>query len=782
MNDGLRSYPDGGEFTGTIGDTRQDSDPAWPVPPTPPDGAPNIMFIVLDDLGYAQLGCYSGLGGRIRTPHLDSLAAGGLRYRNFHTTALCSPTRAALLTGRNHHSVGAGVIMERATGFPGYNGRLPHDSAMVPKVLGQHGYATYCLGKWHLTPDEHNGPTGPFDRWPLGHGFQRFYGFLPGETDQWHPDLWADNHRVDPPATDSSGDSYHLSVDLADTAITWLNEHHTIDPSRPFFLHFATGAPHSPHHAPQDIIDSYAGMFDDGWDAIREETFAHQLELGVVPPGTDLPPRNQGVRAWDSLSDVERRVYTRQMEVYAAFVEHTDAQIGRVLDHLRATDVFDDTLIFFLSDNGASAEGGTHGLLSEITYFNGLTETLDDMVDALDDWGGPTTYPHYAAGWAYAGSTPQKWYKSFVHEGGTRDPMIVSWPNRIAPSQYGDVRDQFHHVVDIATTIYELIGIEPPSSVNGIEQRELEGTSLAYTFDEPDAPTRKDRQYFEMFAHRAIWKDGWKAVTMHPARGAALRIGDPDLEIRMGRFDEDVWELYHLADDFSEAHDLAVEHPEKLAELQRQWWEDARRYNVLPLDDRVVERSAEARPRIVAKRDVYRFTSPIRLVRSVSPSVINRDHHLRAKIDVPDDGASGVLISNGGMQGGYTLCLDEAGHFVYVSNYLGHEVTVVRSPEPVPPGHVVCEMAWSKTGPFAGDVALTIGGDPVAGGQVERTNPVIYAIAEGLEIGSDTGTPVWSGYESPARFTGTIIEVALNTRGHEYVDHDAEDRIARYVQ
>ncbi len=592
----LRTYPDGTSFTGTIGETRPDSQPAWPMPTTPPDGAPNVMFIVLDDLGYAQLGCYSGLGGRIRTPHLDALAADGLRYRNFHTTALCSPTRAALLTGRNHHSVGAGVIMERATGFPGYNGRLPHDSAMVPKVLGQHGYATYCLGKWHLTPDEHNGPTGPFDRWPLGHGFQRFYGFLPGETDQWHPDLWADNHRVDPPATDSSGNSYHLSVDLADTAITWLDEHHTIDPSRPFFLHFATGAPHSPHHAPQGLIDSYAGMFDDGWDAIRDETFAHQLELGVVPPGTDLPPRNQGVRAWDTLSDSEQRVYARQMEVYAAFVEHTDTQVGRILDHLRATDVFDDTLIFFLSDNGASAEGGAHGLLSEITYFNGLTETLDDMVDALDQWGGPTTYPHYAAGWAYAGSTPQKWYKSFVHEGGTRDPMIVSWPNRIAPSQNGNIRDQFHHVVDIAATIYELIGIEPPSSVNGIAQRELEGTSLAYTFDEPDTPTRKDRQYFEMFAHRAIWKDGWKAVTMHPARGAALRIGDPDLEIRMGRFDEDVWELYHLADDFSEANDLAAAHPDKLAELQPQWWEDARRFNVLPLDDRVVERSAEAPP------------------------------------------------------------------------------------------------------------------------------------------------------------------------------------------
>lgn len=707
---GLQTYPDGSAFTGSIGATRPESEPAWPAPTPPPDGAPNVMFVVLDDLGYAQLGCYSGLAGRIRTPNLDALAAGGLRYRNFHTTALCSPTRAALLTGRNHHSVGAGVIMERATGFPGYHGLLPHDSAMVPKVLAEHGYATYCIGKWHLTPDEHNGPTGPFDPWPLGHGFQRRYGFLPGETDQWHPDLWADNHRVDPPATDSSGDSYHLSVDLADTAITWLDEHHTVDPFRPFFMHFATGAPHSPHHAPQALIDSYAGVFDDGWE------------------------------------------------------------------------VFDDTLIFFLSDNGASAEGGAHGLLSEITYFNGLTEMLDDMVHALDKWGGPTTYPHYAAGWAYAGSTPQKWYKSFVHEGGTRDPMIVSWPRRIDARHNGSVRDQFHHVVDIATTVYELLGIEPPSRVHGVEQRDLEGTSLAYTFAEPDEPTRKDRQYFEMMAHRAIWKNGWKAVTMHPARGAAARIGDPDLVVRMGRYDEDVWELYHLAEDFSEAHDLAAGEPDRLAELQEQWWSDARRYNVFPLDDRVVERSAEDRPRVVHKRDVYRFTSPLRLVRSVSPSVIDRDHHIRAEIDVPTTGASGVLISNGGLQGGYTLCVDGEGHLVYVSNRLGHDVTVVRSPEPLPPGRVVCEMAWSKTDRFAGDATLSVDGAPVAEGHVAGTNPVIYAIAEGLEIGSDTGTPVWNGYTSPARFTGAIVEVALNTKGPEHVDPDAEDRIARYVQ
>jgi arylsulfatase len=432
-----------------------------------------------------------------------------------------------------------------------------------------------------------------------------------------------------------------------------------------------------------------------------------------------------------------------------------------------------------MSDNGASAEGGTHGLVSEITYFNGQAETLDDMIGRLDEWGGPTTYPHYAAGWAYAGSTPQKWYKSFVHEGGTRDPLIVSWPKRITDA--GGVRDQFHHVVDIAATVYDLTGVERPAVVDGTTQRPLEGTSLAYSLEHPDEPTRKDRQYFEMFAHRAIWCDGWKAVTMHPARGAAARIGDPDLEIRMGRFDEDVWELYHLADDFSEAHDLAASHPEKLAELQEMWWDDARRFNVLPLDDRVIERSQEPRPRLVKPRDVYRFTSPLRLVRSVSPSVMNRDHHIRAVIDVPADDCNGVLVSNGGLQGGYSLFLHE-GHLVYVSNYLGREHTEIRSPEPLPAGRVEVVIEWRRTEPFAGDVTMFVDGALVADGHVERTNPVIYAIAEGLEIGSDSGTPVWPGYESPFHFTGGLVEVVLGTVGADHVDAEAEDRIARYVQ
>ncbi len=775
MTDKLSTYPDGSAFAGIIGETLESSSAAWPVSTPPPPTAPNIVFIVLDDLGYAQLGCYGGLGGRIRTPNIDLLAAQGLRYRNFHTTALCSPTRAALLTGRNHHSVGVGVIVERATGFPGYHARIPKDSAMLPKILGQNGYAAYCVGKWHLTPDEHNGPTGPFDRWPLAQGFHRFYGFLPGETDQWHPDLWEDNHRIDPPPREG----YHLTADLADRAISWLNEHQTVDPSRPFFLHFATGATHSPHHAPKALIKSYKGLFDAGWDVIQAETFTRQLELGVVPQGTTLPSRNRGVPAWNDLTDLERKVYCRQMETYAAFVEHTDAEIGRLLDYLREAQVFDNTLIFLMSDNGASAEGGRNGLSSEITYFNGMSESIEDMADKLEEWGSPTTYPHYAVGWAWVGSTPQRWYKAFVHEGGVRDPLIVSWPRTIV--EKGAIRDQFHHVVDIAATVYELTGITPPATMDGIPQRPLEGTSLAYTLNDGAAPTHKRRQYFEMFANRALWADGWKAVTMHPSRGVAVRIADPSFEVRLGRFEEDEWELYHLAEDFSEAHNLAAQYPEKLAELKQLWWEDARKFNVLPLDDRTIERGLEPRPRVGLDRDYYSFTAPVRLVRSVSPNVNNRDHHIRADIEVPVSGCEGVLLSNGGLQGGYTLCIHQ-GHLTYVSNFLGHEHFVVRAQRPLPAGRVEIIMNWRKTDSFAGEVALYQNRELVGQGAIKRTNPVVYAVAEGLEVGSDSGTPVWPGYASPFSFTGRLIEVSLNMVGQLTLDQKTEERMARYRQ
>ncbi len=770
------SHPDGTPFPGRIARTRDDAEPSWPVAPTPPENAPNIVFIVLDDLGFAQLGCYGGLGGRLRTPNIDRLADAGLRYRNFHTTSLCSPTRAALLTGRNHHSVGVGTIVERATGFPGYHARIPKDSAMLPAVLSRQGWNTWCIGKWHLTPDEHNGPTGPFDRWPLAQGFNRFYGFLPGETDHWSPDLWEDNRRVDAPDVDG----YHLTTDLADHAIAWMSEHETVDDQRPFFLHFALGAPHSPHHVGREWIDAYTGVFDDGWDVIRSETFEAQVRLGVVPEGTTLPPRNPGIRPWAALSDDERRVYARQMEVYAAFVTQTDHEIGRVLDHIETLERADDTLVVLLSDNGASAEGGRNGLSSEIIYFNGLTESLDDMVGLLDVWGGPETYPHYANGWAWLGNTPNRWYKSMAHEGGTRDPLVVRWPAR--GLEAGAVRDQFVHAVDLAATVYDLLGMEPPDMFDGVPQRPLEGTSFAASLADGSADTGKRRQYFEMFAHRALWADGWKAVTLHHSQNAALRIGDPDFEVRMGDFDGDVWELYHLAEDFSEAHDLAGVHPDKLEELKAMWEEDAERYHVFPLDDRVIARSMEPRPRVVRKKARYRFRTRVRLTRATSPSVINRSHHLGARIIVPEQGAEGVIISNGGMQGGYSLFVQD-GHVLYASNLLGRTHSLLRSAEPIPTGaEVDVSLRWTKTAEFAGDAELFVDGAPMGRMHVPATNPVLYAVGEGLEIGSDGGSPVHPTYTAPFTFTGQIVEVTLNAKGPEHVDPEAEARIARYMQ
>ena len=481
---GFMEYEEGNEFPGVIGKTAKDSTPAWPVPRRAPEGAPNVLLIVLDDTGFGQIGCFGGLGGRVETPHMDRLAAGGLRYNNFHTTALCSPTRACLLTGRNHHTVGVASVMETATGYPGYNARIPKEAAMLPAVLVENGYNTMCLGKWHLAPDEHITASGPYDRWPLGQGFERFYGFLPGETSQWEPDLWHDNHKVDPPGTPEEG--YHLNEDLADRAIEWITAQKAVTPSKPFFMYFATGAMHSPHHAPKEYIERYRGRFDAGWDVVREETLQKQKELGIVPEGTVLPPRNPGVRAWEELSDDEKRLFCRQMEVFAAFLTHTDDQIGRLLATWSRTGIMDDTLIILLSDNGASGEGGFSGLVSEMSFFNMSPETVEDMLAKIDKWGEPSTHPHYATGWAAAGNTPNRWYKQMVHEGGTRDPLIIHWPAHI--SDAGAIRSQFHHAVDITPTILEVLGLSMPAVVRGWPQMPLEGKSLAYSLSRRRRP------------------------------------------------------------------------------------------------------------------------------------------------------------------------------------------------------------------------------------------------------------------------------------------------------
>ena len=773
----LNTYPEGKPFTGVIGRTSNESIPAWPVPPDASEGSPNILVIVLDDTGYAQLGCYGGLGGRITTPNIDRLADEGLRYINFHTTALCSPTRAALLTGRNHHTVGVASVMETATGYPGYNARIPKEAAMLPAILVERGFNTMALGKWHLTPDEHESASGPYDRWPLGQGFERFYGFLPGETSQWEPDLWEDNHKTDPPGRPEDG--YHLNADLADHAIEWINAQKAATPNKPFFMYYCTGAMHSPHHAPVEWIDRYSGVFDEGWDVIREQTLEKQKELGVVPPGTELPPRNPGVRAWDSLTGDEKRLFARQMEVYAAYLSHTDHHVGRLIDFLETEGVLDDTLVILLSDNGASGEGGPNGLASEMSFFNIAPESVEEMLARIDDWGSPSTHPHYATGWAMAGNTPNRWYKQLVHEGGTRDPLIIRWPARIKDT--GSTRSQFHHVVDVTPMILEILGVEMPESVGGYAQRPLEGMSMAYSLTDAAAPTPKTVQYFEMLSHRAIWAAGWKAVTTHWSTAFSFQYGITDHELHDGDFDADVWELYKIDDDFSEVNDLARENPEKVRELQDLWWAEAGKYQVLPLDDNLIAKLGAQRPSVVEDRELYTYRWPVRLPRTATPSVKNLSHVITADLEIPEGGAEGVIISDGGSDGGYSLCI-KGGILHYVSNYLSRSHYVASSKVPVPEGDVKVRMEFARTTDFAGTVTLFLNGEQVGDVEVPRTNPLAYAVAEGLEIGSDSTSPVWPEYRPPFSFTGKIKKVELRLGGEPFVDPEGQARIAQYRQ
>ncbi|MCP5035010.1 MAG: arylsulfatase, partial [Actinomycetia bacterium] len=541
-------------FGGVIGRTAAESTPWWPAPPDL-EGKPNVVLILFDDTGFSHFGCY---GSTIDTPNIDRLATAGLRYTDFHTTALCSPTRAALLTGRNHHTVGMRAISNYDTGYPHMRGRISHDAATVAELLNEAGYATFAVGKWHLCPMVETSAAGPFDDWPLQRGFDRFYGFMQGETDQFHPELTYDNHHLEPPSGD---DGYHLSEDLTDRAIQFMRESKSVRPDRPFFTYVAWGATHSPHQAPPEYLDKYRGRFDAGWDVIRHQWFERQQELGVIPEGTDLAPLNRGVRPWDELGDQEQAVAARLQEAFAAFLDHTDVQIGRIVDYLESVGELDNTLFIVTSDNGASQEGFATGLVDEVRFFNGFPEDLDDAYSRLDDIGGPRSHTNYPWGRAQAGNTPLKWYKQNTHGGGVRDPLVIHWPDQI--SNQGEIRRQFHHVVDLTPTILEAAGVDQPEVFRGRQQLPVAGTSMTYSFDSADAPSAKQAQYFEMFGHRGIWADGWKAVTWH-------RRGKP--------FDEDTWELYHLDDDFSECNNLAEGHPEKLAELIELWWSEAERH------------------------------------------------------------------------------------------------------------------------------------------------------------------------------------------------------------
>ncbi|MER5959015.1 arylsulfatase [Streptomyces longhuiensis] len=772
-----RTYPEGSPFIGTIGANIAASQEAWPVLPTPGPDAPNVVMVILDDVGFAQLGSFGGLGGRIETPAIDVLAADGLRYSNFHAAAMCSPTRASLMTGRNHHSVGIGMIMERATGYPGYNARIPKNAAMIPRVLQLQGYSTLSAGKWHLTPPTETTPAGPFLRWPLGQGFDRFYGFLGADDDHFNPNLYEDNHRV-PRRTGKEDDDYHLSSDLVDKSVSWIRERKMVTPSKPFFLHLAFGAAHSPHHAPADWIRRYEGRFDAGWDVIREETLARQIEMGLVPPGTSLPDRNPGVRSWAELTDDERRLYARQMEVFAAFVAHTDHQIGRLVDSLQALGQLDNTLFMVVSDNGASAEGGPDGISSENRYYNGVRDKVEEMLPLLDAWGGPTTSPHYATGWAMAGNTPNRLYKSFCHEGGTRVPLIVHWPRAI--TDRGGIRTQFHSPTDLAATVLDVAGTAMPDVVDGHPQLPFDGTTMRYSFDDADAPTTRSTQYFEMFGHRAMWKDGWKAVTLHWSKAIHTRLGQIDHPLNDGDFDADVWELYHTDTDVAEVHDRAQDMPERLKELVDLWWEEAGRHQVLPLDDRLAERSMDE-PDILEPRDCYRYDGPVHLDMRSTPVVRNTSHSILVRADVADPTTGGVLVADGGPDGGYLLCVQDS-RVVYVSNALGKEFTVLRSATPLAAGAHEILLEFDQTAPHAGSAHLSVDGRPVAEADVPRTNAVTYGLqADGLRIGRDV-LMVWPEYDGPAEFAGRVETVEIRRGDGPSTDPDAELRMALHRQ
>ncbi len=747
------------EFKGIIGRTLEESTPWWPEPVRARQGAPNVLYIVLDDVGYGQL---SPFGGLCEMPNLERLAANGLRYSNFHTTALCSPTRTCLLTGRNHHSNGMATIVENASGFPGYNGEIPFENGFLSEMLTPKGYAAYAVGKWHLTPHNEMNMAARKDRWPLGRGFERFYGFMGGDTNQWNPDLVYDNHPIEQPRTVEEG--YHLTEDLADKAIEFVTDLRNVAPEKPFFLYFCTGACHAPHHAPKEWIEKYRGKFDMGWDKARETILKRQKEMGIVPPNTDLTERPAWIQPWDTLRDDEKLLYARMMEVFAGFASHTDHHIGRVLDFLARIGELENTITVVISDNGASAEGGTHGSLNEAKFFNRVPETVEEILPRIDELGGPSAFNHYPFGWTWAGNTPFQRWKREVHEGGIADPCIIHWPKGIAAK--GEVRSQYVHAVDITPTVLELLSIEPPPAIKGVQQSRVQGQSFAHTLDDAGAATKHETQYYEMLGNRAIYHRGWKAVTYHGTEGMIY-----DGATDAGKhFDEDRWELYHVAEDFSESHDLANEYPEKLKELQAVWWAEAGRYDVLPLDARSIGR-ALGRPRVgtARKRFVYYpGGAPIEAVAAVN--VKNRSHTITADVAIPAAGAEGVLIADGGRFGGYSLYLMK-GKLCYAYNYLGSERFHVVADAALAPGRRVLQFAFEKTGtlPFgvAGDVRLYVDGKQIGEGSIPRTVPFLYGLGSGFQIGRDDGAPVTEEYAAPFAFTGTINRVIVDVSGPE---------------
>ncbi|QKD82461.1 arylsulfatase [Thermoleptolyngbya sichuanensis A183] len=779
----LKEYKSGTAFPGVIGRTADVSTPAWPQPNRARDGAPNVLFIVLDDVGFGQLGCY---GSPIATPNLDALASDGLRYNNMHTTALCSPSRSCMLTGRNHHSNGLACITEGSTGYPGSNGNIPFENGFLSEILLQNGYNTYAVGKWHLTPVEQCSAAGPYDRWPLGRGFERFYGFLGGDTNQYYPELVRDNSQTEPEKTPEEG--YHLTVDLVEKAKRMIADAKQVAPNKPFFMYFCTGAMHAPHHVPKEWADKYKGQFDDGWDAYREKTFAKQKEMGIIPQNTVLSRHDPDVQDWNSLSNGERKLYARMMEVFAGFLEHTDHYIGELIQFLKDLGEYENTLIMVISDNGASAEGGPTGSVNENKFFNNVPENLEQNLAAIDDIGGPKFFNHYPWGWTHAGNTPFRRWKRETYRGGTSDPFIVCWPKGIKAK--GEIRSQYAHVIDMVPTVLDALGIEAPTVIKGVTQSPIEGFSLASSFDDASAPSKHLTQYFEMMGHRSLYHEGWRAVCPWPGTSfveAGMGFGAPISYDKLVELDAHGWELYNLTEDFAETNNLAETERDRLIAMIGMWYVEAGKYNVLPIDSRGTQRFMEERPQIAADRKKYVYYPGTQVVPSnVAPRVLNCAHSISVDAVVPEGGAEGVLFSMGGNDGGFSFYVQN-GKLTYGYNYVTESYFKVESSQPLPSGRHIFSFQFTPTGPVdiargkgtPANIELFVDGQLVGTGELPVTIPLSLGLGAGVAVGADPGSPTMPDYQPPFKFTGQINKALVDVTG-EAVEN-LEEKMRMYL-
>ena len=742
------------EFKGHTALRTGDSELDFPKQVSAPEGAPNVLLIMPDDVGF---GATTPFGGPVPTEAFDRLAEEGLLFTQMHTTALCSPTRAALITGRNHHSVSTGVIMEIGTGFPGYNSLMSKENGSIAEILKGNGYNTAWYGKNHNVPDWQSSQAGPFDLWPTGLGFEQFFGFIGGDTSQFTPAIFDGTKPIEPPNTEN----YHLDVDMADRAINYIREQHALAPGKPFFVYYAPGTSHAPHHAPKEWIDRFKGKFDQGWDAVREQTHQNMLDKGIIPPGTKLTPRPDQLRAWDSLNGQQKELYARMMEVYAAALAHMDHQINRILDAIEETGEMDNTLVIYLmGDNGASAEGSPDGLLNEMTFFNNIPVPFEDTYARIDELGGPNTFGHFPAAWAHAMDTPFQWTKQIAsHFGGTRNGMIISWPERIKAR--GEVRSQFHHVIDIMPTILEATGLPAPQSINGVAQSPIEGTSMMYAFDDAEAPSTRRTQYFEMMGNRAIYSDGWVAATTPPEAPWVSVTKASDV------INDWNWELYHVAEDFSQANNLAEEHPEKLRELQLLFYGEAAKYNVLPIDNAKVPRlDVSLRPSLTLGRDTFTYYDNMkRIPEGTAPDFKNKSHSITAHVEIGDGDTDGMIVTQGGRFGGWGLYVLN-GKPVYTYNVANLERYVIEGDVLSPGKHEIrYEFQYDGGGPGMGGNGKLFVDDVLVGeGRIERTMGFRISLDETFDIGSDAGEPVSEDYHVPFDFPGTLekVEVKLD--------------------